>query len=61
MQESIFISLFDGTNSKTFSQFIMSYLTVDASQLVVSNGNYLDSLHSLQVKSILCTDVCEAI
>jgi hypothetical protein len=41
-----------------FSQFIMSYLTVDASQLVVSNGNYLDSLHSLQVKSISCMDVC---
>ncbi len=40
------------------SQFIMSYLTVDASQLVVSNGSSLDSLDSLQVKSISCMDVC---
>lgn len=34
-----------------FSRFLKSYFTVDASQLVVSNSNYLDSLHSLQVKS----------
>ncbi len=37
---------------------ISPYLTVDASQLVVSNGNYIDSLHSLQVKSILCIGWC---
>ncbi len=43
-----------------FSQFLKSYLTVDASQLVVSNSNHLDSLHSLQVKSTFM-DVFEAI